>query len=203
MTHQEILGVGPKATQDQIRSAYRKLVLVHHPDAGGNPERFMQIQAAYEALTKKGSSSRTGTCQESVEDIFQKVHERVHDFEREAQERAKRNQEAAETFNTGFKGGNPYGNNFGSPFGDMFDSMRYVTGNKVGFQHTYTNHGDAMYWRTVNAREFHNHVRLIAKNGRVLQEKLIELKFAIEKSEEAARKFLSENPRLAEFLLGR
>ncbi len=40
----KILGVGEKATADEIKKAYRKLAKMHHPDANqGNPkaaERF-------------------------------------------------------------------------------------------------------------------------------------------------------------------
>ena len=46
-----ILGVAPDATPDQIKAAYRQLVKDHHPDRGGDPERFMQIQQAYQQIT--------------------------------------------------------------------------------------------------------------------------------------------------------
>jgi molecular chaperone DnaJ len=55
----ELLGVGRKATQKEIRQAYRKLARKHHPDL--NPgdksaeEKFKQVQEAYDVLsdTKK------------------------------------------------------------------------------------------------------------------------------------------------------
>jgi DnaJ-class molecular chaperone len=45
-----ILGVSITATWDEIKSAYRKLVMKHHPDKGGKPETFREIQGAYEIL---------------------------------------------------------------------------------------------------------------------------------------------------------
>ena len=46
-----ILGISPKATADEIRSAYRRLAKEFHPDhyEGGN-ERFREIQEAYAVL---------------------------------------------------------------------------------------------------------------------------------------------------------
>ena len=47
----EILGVEKKATQEEIKKAYRKLAHQHHPDkAGGAEEKFKEINAAYEVL---------------------------------------------------------------------------------------------------------------------------------------------------------
>jgi len=33
-----------------LKSMYRKLVLQHHPDKGGDPEKFREIQQAYELI---------------------------------------------------------------------------------------------------------------------------------------------------------
>jgi len=54
-----VLGVESGATNRQIKSAYRKLSLVYHPDK--NPgdreaeEKFMQIAKAYETLTDEAA----------------------------------------------------------------------------------------------------------------------------------------------------
>ncbi len=45
-----ILGVTDQATWDEIKSAYRKLVMQHHPDKGGDAAAFRRIQGAYEVL---------------------------------------------------------------------------------------------------------------------------------------------------------
>jgi DnaJ family protein A protein 2 len=38
------LGVDKKATGDEIKKAYRKLAVKHHPDRGGDKEKFQAIQ---------------------------------------------------------------------------------------------------------------------------------------------------------------
>lgn len=50
-----ILGLNPKATTEEIKSAYRKLVHKYHPDIAGNDDdsirRFKDITEAYETLS--------------------------------------------------------------------------------------------------------------------------------------------------------
>ena len=47
----EILGVARTASAAEIKKAYRKLAAKHHPDSGGDAEKFKEIQAAGEILT--------------------------------------------------------------------------------------------------------------------------------------------------------
>lgn len=51
----EILGVSRKASADELRKAYRKLVRQHHPDVNrNNPqavEKFKEVQEAYDVLS--------------------------------------------------------------------------------------------------------------------------------------------------------
>jgi DnaJ-domain-containing protein 1 len=58
----EILGVKPSATQDEIKTAYRKLANQYHPDKVAHlgeelqhlaDQRFKEIQDAYEQLVQK------------------------------------------------------------------------------------------------------------------------------------------------------
>ncbi len=51
MNYYEILGVPNLATAEEIKRAYRKLASQHHPDKGGNKDRFQEIQAAYDTLS--------------------------------------------------------------------------------------------------------------------------------------------------------
>lgn len=45
------LGVSKKATADEIKKAYRKMARENHPDAGGDEEKFKDINEAYEVLS--------------------------------------------------------------------------------------------------------------------------------------------------------
>jgi len=44
------LGLEQNATKSEIKSSYRSLVKQHHPDTGGDKERFLAIQHAWETL---------------------------------------------------------------------------------------------------------------------------------------------------------
>ncbi|MCU1363801.1 MAG: restriction endonuclease [Acidimicrobiaceae bacterium] len=46
----ELLGLQPTATPEEIRAAYRALVVRVHPDSGGNDALFRQVNRAYEVL---------------------------------------------------------------------------------------------------------------------------------------------------------
>jgi curved DNA-binding protein len=50
MNYYTVLGVQPTATPEQIKTAYRKLAIQHHPDQGGDAEKFKQVTEAYEVL---------------------------------------------------------------------------------------------------------------------------------------------------------
>ena len=45
------LGVKKNATINEIKSSYRSLVKKHHPDAGGEKDKFLAIQNAWETLS--------------------------------------------------------------------------------------------------------------------------------------------------------
>jgi len=47
----KILGLERTATDEEIKKAFRKLALEHHPDKGGDEEKFKEINEAYEVLS--------------------------------------------------------------------------------------------------------------------------------------------------------
>lgn len=47
----EILGVPRDASDDDIKKAFRKLAVKHHPDAGGDAETFKKMSQAYDVLS--------------------------------------------------------------------------------------------------------------------------------------------------------
>lgn len=48
-----ILGVDKNADYSTIKKAYFKLAKTHHPDRGGDKDKFQEIQGAYEVLSDK------------------------------------------------------------------------------------------------------------------------------------------------------
>jgi len=52
----EVLGVGKTASADEIKKAFRRAAVEHHPDKGGDESKFKEINEAYEVL--KDTSKR-------------------------------------------------------------------------------------------------------------------------------------------------
>lgn len=46
----EVLGVGKSASADEIKKAFRRAAIEHHPDKGGDETKFKEINEAYEVL---------------------------------------------------------------------------------------------------------------------------------------------------------
>lgn len=59
----DLLGINKNSSQEEIKKAYRKKALEHHPDKGGDADRFREISEAYEVLSdpsKKDMYDRYG-----------------------------------------------------------------------------------------------------------------------------------------------
>src|SRR5687768_8077648 len=53
------LGVSKASTPEEIKKAYRRLAHEHHPDKGkGDPEKFKQINEAYQVLSDPDKRAR-------------------------------------------------------------------------------------------------------------------------------------------------
>ena len=59
-SHYTTLGVAPTASQAEIRAAYRRLALEHHPDRRGarGEERMARVNAAYASSTRRARGGR-------------------------------------------------------------------------------------------------------------------------------------------------
>jgi molecular chaperone DnaJ len=54
----EVLGVGKGASPDEIKKAYRRLAVQHHPDRGGDEAKFREVSEAYEVLKDDSKRKR-------------------------------------------------------------------------------------------------------------------------------------------------
>ena len=78
----DLLDIPKDASSNDIKKAYRKLAVKHHPDKGGNEDEFKKISEAYDVLSneeKRKQYDMFGTCDDVtipdfhdiVENIFQ------------------------------------------------------------------------------------------------------------------------------------
>ncbi len=87
----EDLGLKPEATKSEIRSAYRKLVLQHHPDRSKDPASkaiFQKVREAYEVLSDPVAKARYDAQLESIKRRAQEDKEKREAAERRQAERA-------------------------------------------------------------------------------------------------------------------
>jgi molecular chaperone DnaJ len=54
----EILGVNENATQDEIKKSYRNLSKIHHPDKGGDENKFKEISESYDTIGDENKRSQ-------------------------------------------------------------------------------------------------------------------------------------------------
>ncbi len=54
----EVLGVGKNASADEIKKAFRRAAIEHHPDRGGDEAKFKELNEAYEVLKDEAKRKR-------------------------------------------------------------------------------------------------------------------------------------------------
>jgi len=54
----ELLGLGKSASADEIKKAFRKAAIEHHPDRGGDEAKFKELNEAYEVLKDPAKKQR-------------------------------------------------------------------------------------------------------------------------------------------------
>jgi molecular chaperone DnaJ len=54
----EVLGIGKSASADEIKKAFRKSAIEHHPDRGGDETKFKELNEAYEVLKDPSKKQR-------------------------------------------------------------------------------------------------------------------------------------------------
>lgn len=112
----ELLDVSPTASTDEIKRAFRKKSLIHHPDKGGDPENYKKINAANEILS---DPEKRKLYDEGGEDGLRNSGQMSEDV-------------LSKMFGNMFGGGgSPFGGGFpftGAPFGGPQPFGRFNTG---------------------------------------------------------------------------
>ena len=54
----EVLGLGKSASADEVKKAFRKAAIEHHPDRGGDEAKFKELNEAYEVLKDPAKKQR-------------------------------------------------------------------------------------------------------------------------------------------------
>jgi DnaJ-class molecular chaperone len=73
----QALGVDRNATPDEIKRAYRRLASQHHPDKGGDKNKFQEIQSAYDTL----SNPQKKAMHDSPQNPFSNMNGQGFDFD--------------------------------------------------------------------------------------------------------------------------
>ena len=58
MDYYQVLGINKSSSQEDIKRAYRKLAMKHHPDKGGDEAEFKKINEAYAVLSDPDKKSQ-------------------------------------------------------------------------------------------------------------------------------------------------
>lgn len=77
MTSYKILNLEENASLDDVKKAYRKLSKIHHPDMGGDANKFTIITKAYESIIS-GEYTRNNTILNGT-GVGVKIKEKVYE----------------------------------------------------------------------------------------------------------------------------
>jgi DnaJ-class molecular chaperone len=92
------LGVSPGVSDQQLRSAYRRLVRLHHPDHNGgsveSARRFEAVQEAYTRIREQRTHAPPPPAGDARTHGDQGIDQRLRDIERELHEAQRARQEA-------------------------------------------------------------------------------------------------------------
>jgi DnaJ-class molecular chaperone len=80
MDYYSILGVTRQSSQEDIKKAYRKLAMEHHPDRGGDSVKFAEINEAYETLKDPAKRSQYDTLAPSFDFKFTNFEDVFNSF---------------------------------------------------------------------------------------------------------------------------
>lgn len=69
MNYYNILGLAQGASESEIKQAYRKLAMKHHPDRGGDAAEFKRIKEAYEKITSGNAQHFDPSSPSSFQDL--------------------------------------------------------------------------------------------------------------------------------------
>lgn len=73
--HYKVLGIKKNSSKEEIKKAYKKLALKHHPDTGGDSKKFLEISESYQILMNdikraEFDNLRTSTSNDTMYDAF-------------------------------------------------------------------------------------------------------------------------------------
>lgn len=76
MNPYQILGVSINASKDECKKAYRKLCALYHPDNGGDPNKFDEVNKAWQMID-------SGNIQKPIQTIVRRGlrHKSIFNFE--------------------------------------------------------------------------------------------------------------------------
>jgi DnaJ-class molecular chaperone len=70
MNPRAVLGVSSNASDEDVKKAFKKLAILNHPDKGGDPEKFKEINNAYISLTQPQTNSQQHNNFAQFNDMF-------------------------------------------------------------------------------------------------------------------------------------